>query len=139
MPEVKKSELRPAYVYLKQKGKTITAIAEFFGVHRDTISDAIRRFEQSGSNKNRSGSGRPRTATSVVNQEAVSNEIAANPSTKFNSARKLARRLLISRRSVQRILRRDLKLFPYKMKKRQLLGLEHIKKRLKCCRAFRSR
>ena len=39
------TEFRPAFVYLKQKGKTITAIAEFFGVHRDTVSNAIKRFE----------------------------------------------------------------------------------------------
>jgi transposase len=139
MSAIKKAELRPAFVWLHQKGKSNREIAKFFGVDKNTVNDAINRFNETGSNMNRSGSGRPRTATNVANQEAVANEIAANPSTKFNSARKLSRRLSISRTSVRRILKRDLRLFPYKMKKRQLLGPEHIKKRLKMCRAFRLR
>ena len=139
MSDIKKSELRPAFVYLNQKGKTRTEIAEFFGVSRKMVGAAIERFESTGSNKNKGGSGRPRTATSVANQDAVASEIAANPSTKFNSARKLSRRLSISRTSIRRILKRDLRLFPYKMKKRQELKPEHIKKRLKMCKAFKRR
>lgn len=67
MSEIKVSELRPAFVYLKQKGKPINAIAKFFGIRWNTVNDAVIRFEETGSNKNRAGSGRKRTATSVVN------------------------------------------------------------------------
>jgi transposase len=139
MAEIRLLELRPAFVYLNQKGKSVRDIAKLFGVDKNTVSRAVKRFNETGTNKNRAGSGRPRTATSAANQEAVANEIAANPSTKFNSIRKLSRRLRISRRSVQRILRRDLRLFPYKMKKRQLLRPEHIRKRLQMCKAFKRR
>lgn len=139
MSEIKKAELRPAFVYLSQRGKSSREIAKFFGVDKDTVNRAINRFNETGSNKNKPGSGRPRTATDASHQQAVANEIASNPSTKFNSARKLARRLSLKRSSVQRILKRDLKLFPYKMKKRQLLKPEHIKKRLQMCKAFRVR
>jgi transposase len=93
MREIKKSELRPAFVYLnKQQGKSYKSIAEFFGVNRHTVSDAINHFEETGRNNNRPGSGRKRTATDRDNQEAVANAIAQNPSTKVNSARKLARK-----------------------------------------------
>ena len=54
--EIKKSELRPAFVYLHRQGKTFTEIADFFGVKRQTVSDAVRRFDESGSNGNRPGS-----------------------------------------------------------------------------------
>ena len=59
MSEIKLSELRPAFVYLSQKGKTFKAIAEFFEVKPHTVNNAVKRFSETGSNKNRRGSGRP--------------------------------------------------------------------------------
>lgn len=139
MAAIKIAELRPAFVYLHQHNKTTTDIAKLFNVHRKTVRDAIARYNETGSHKNRKGSGRPRTATSRRNQCAVMVAISKNPSSRVNSARKLGRRLGISRRSVQRILRRDLRLFPYKLKTRQFLSPENIKKRLRLCTEFRRR
>ena len=67
MAPIKKAKLRPAFVWLYQKGKTFKAIAEFFGVDRETVSRAIKQFEATGTHKNRKGSGRKRTATSDAN------------------------------------------------------------------------
>jgi transposase len=140
MAQIKKAELRPAFVYLnKQRGKKFTEIAALFGVHRTTVSDAIRRFDETSSNKNRPGSGRKRTATGEIKRQEVAEAITQNPSTKVNSTRKLARRFRISNASVHRILTRDLGLFPYKMHRRQLLDPIHIQKRLTMCRAMSQR
>lgn len=140
MSEIKKADLRPAFVWLHQKkNKTFKEIADIFGVTRQMVSNAVKRFNETNSNKNRKGSGRQKTATSNANIQVVANLIAQNPSTKVNSARKLARRLRTSRRSIQRILTRELELFPYKLKDRQELGPEHIRKRLNLCKAMKER
>lgn len=140
MSEINVKDLRSAFIYLnKQKNKTIKEISEFFGANRDTVSRAIKRFEETGTCEDRERSGRPKTATSNAQQEAISNAIAQNPSTKVNSARKLERRFRISRSSIRRILKRDLRLFPYKMKDRQKLTMDHVRKRLARCRAMRLR
>lgn len=139
MSEIKKSELRPAFVYLKQHGKTIEEIRKFFGVNQRTVSRAIKEFNATGKHKNRKGQGRKRTARSDANIQAVANAIAQNPSTKVNSTRKLARRLRILQCSVWEILRKELDLFPYKLKDRQKLTPEHIRKRLSLCQAMKER
>jgi transposase len=64
MSEIKVDEFRPAFVYLnKTKGMTFKAIAELFDVNRDTVSRAVKRFDETSSNKDRKRSGRPKTAT----------------------------------------------------------------------------
>jgi transposase len=139
MVGIKKAELRPAFVYLHQNEKSFKEIAKLFGVDQRTVSDAVKRFNETGSSKNRPGSGRKRTATGEIKRQAVADAIAQNPSTKVNSTRKLARKLRISNASVHRILTRDLGLFPYKMHRRQLLDPIHIQKRLTMCRAMSQR
>jgi transposase len=79
------SDLRPAFVNLRQQGKKIGDIAKLFNVHRTTVSEAVKRFEATGSNKNRSGQGRPRTARTEENVAAAAIAITAEPSTKVNS------------------------------------------------------
>lgn len=139
MPNIKKSELRPAFVYLKQQGKSVDAIRKIFGVSWKTVNDAVKRFEETASNKNRTGSGRKRTAKSDANIQAVADAIAQNPSTKVNSTRKLARRLRISQTSVCEILRKELNLYPYKLLNRQELTPAHIRMRLERCQAMNVR
>uniref|UniRef100_A0A915E498 Transposase n=1 Tax=Ditylenchus dipsaci TaxID=166011 RepID=A0A915E498_9BILA len=104
---------------------------------RNTVGNAVRRFEETGSNKNRIGQGRPRSARDEENVAAAAIAITAEPSTKFNSTRKLGKKMAISRDSAHRILVEDLGLKPYKMLSRQELGLAHIIKRLQRCRGMR--
>uniref|UniRef100_A0A915DAQ7 Transposase n=1 Tax=Ditylenchus dipsaci TaxID=166011 RepID=A0A915DAQ7_9BILA len=106
---------------------------------RNTVGNAVRRFEETGSNKNRIGQGRPRSARDEENVAAAAIAITAEPSTKFNSTRKLGKKMAISRDSAHRILVEDLGLKPYKMLSRQELGLAHIIKRLQRCRGMRRR
>lgn len=66
-----KADLRSAFVHLESQGKTRKEIAEFFGVSRKMVGTAVKRFHETGSNKNRPGSGRKKTATSGENCRAV--------------------------------------------------------------------
>jgi transposase len=60
-------------VYLnKEREKTFKDIAEFFGVTRQTVSNAANRFDETWSNKNRAESGRKRTARSEKNIQQIS-------------------------------------------------------------------
>uniref|UniRef100_A0A915E564 Tc1-like transposase DDE domain-containing protein n=1 Tax=Ditylenchus dipsaci TaxID=166011 RepID=A0A915E564_9BILA len=97
-------------------------------------SDALRKAAT-----NRIGQGRPRSARDEENVAAAAIAITAEPSTKFNSTRKLGKKMAISRDSAHRILVEDLGLKPYKMLSRQELGLAHIIKRLQRCRGMRRR
>jgi transposase len=133
------AELRPAFVYLHCQGKTFTEIAEFFGVNRKTVSDAVARYDETGSNRNRPGSGRPRDATGEENVEEVKRRIEEDPSNRCNSVRKLAADLDISIGSAHKILVDDLGLYPYKLRPRQKLTVEHRRKRRERCSAFRER
>ena len=62
--------------------------------------------------------------------------IQRNPTTKANSARKLAKKLGIDTRQAWEILRQDLGLKPWKYQKRQKLNAQTKQKRLDSCRAL---
>ena len=54
---------RPAAYYLvKIKGKQYNQVSELFGVDQRRVSRVVKRFEETGSHKNRSGQGRKRTS-----------------------------------------------------------------------------
>jgi transposase len=97
MSMIKKAELRPAFVYLsKERGKSFKDIADFFGVDRGTVSDAVKRFNETGGNKNRAGSGGKRPARTEDNIQEVADLLQLNNHTKLrngivgSSSRKLA-------------------------------------------------
>jgi Homeodomain-like domain len=139
-------DLRAAFVYLvKDQGKSRREVAEFFGVRPNTVCDAVKRFESTGGNKNRSGQGRKRTATDTAHREEVVTMLQANSHTKRrrgvvgSSSRKLARRLGVSETSARRILKRDLKLKPYKKLRRQKLTARDKQQRVRKATALRDR
>ena len=100
MPAIRKQELRSAFIQAKQQGRSISEIARFFGVKWDTVNNAMKRFEETGSNKNREGSGRRRSARDEETVFATALAITADPSTKRNSTRKLSKKLGISRKFI---------------------------------------
>uniref|UniRef100_A0A915D155 Vacuolar protein sorting-associated protein 54 n=1 Tax=Ditylenchus dipsaci TaxID=166011 RepID=A0A915D155_9BILA len=129
----------PAFQHIvKQIGKFYSGYSAIMPPNASTVG-LFRRFEETGSNKNRIGQGRPRSARDDENVAAAAIAITAEPSTKFNSTRKLGKKMAISRDSAHRILVEDLGLKPYKMLSRQELGLAHIIKRLQRCRGMRRR
>jgi transposase len=129
--------LRPAVCYLvlerKMKRKEVAAI---FGVKPHTVGDAIKRYNETGGHNNRKGQGRKRTSTDEEHIEATVEHLAENNHTKRrngvggNSTRKLRRKLCVSRESVRRIFKRDLKLKAWKKKRCQKLVERTLKQRL---------
>jgi transposase len=107
--------LHPAFVYLvKVKGKSRKEVAKFFGIRKATVVEALKRHDETGSNRNRVGQGRKRTASDQSHVDEVRQLLSQNNRTRRkqgvpgSSSRKLAPRIGVSRTSVRRILKRDL-------------------------------
>ena len=81
-------DLRPAIIRAHEKGKAVREIARFLDISPATVSRAIKRFEETGSNKDRE---RVKTARNRRNIQRAKAMINRNPTTKVNSVRKLAR------------------------------------------------
>ena len=77
-----------------------------------TIKRLAEHLVQTGSTTDVARSGRPRSACSKENIAVVAYDVKENPQT---STRRRCTQLGISRRSLQRILVKDLKMFPYKV------------------------
>jgi hypothetical protein len=69
MPEIESSELRPAFVYLSQKGKSNCEIVQIFGVSVSAVNNVIIRLNKTDNSEKRSGFGQ----TSTSNQLLLSN------------------------------------------------------------------
>ena len=123
------SSLREAIIRAHERGKTVMEIVDFLGISQSTVSKAIKRFEETGSNEDRPGRGRKKSARSKENILRAKGMNKRNPTTKANSARKLGKKLGVDKMSAWRILRKDLELFPYKYQKRQQLTATTKKKR----------
>lgn len=135
--ELKDIWFRPAAYYLvKVKGQTQEEVGNLFGVTRQRVSRAIKRFDNTGRHKDRAGKGRKRTARSDEKVQEAQGHLQQNSHTKLrngvtgNSSRKLATKLNISRTSTRRILKEDLGLKPWKKQERQKLTDDQKQKRL---------
>lgn len=137
---------RPASCYLvlekKMKQKDVALI---FGVRPSTVSDAIKRYKETGEHKNQAGQGRKRTAKDDANVDKVKKLLDLNNHTKRrkgesgNSVRKIAKKLEIPKSSVHEILKDDLKLTAWKKTKGQKLTDTQKENRLKRAKAMKTR
>jgi hypothetical protein len=100
-----------------------------------TLKDLIKKIELTGSAARISGSGRPRTVRTTGNVLLVKNLICSpiNSSRIHKSPREIERETGISRSSVSRIVKLDLKLKVFKRIPVQLLSEANKLKRLTCC------
>jgi transposase len=115
---VKMKELRLAINRLHAKGIAKREIARLLDVPEKTVRYDIKRYEETGSNDNRK---REATATSRENVQRAKKMIKRNRTSKANSSRKLSKKLGISPTSAWKILRKELKLKPFKYLERQKL------------------
>lgn len=144
--EIKDEWFRPAVCYLvqimKHKQKDV---AELFGVPAMRISRTVKRFDETGSHKDRAGKGRKRTARSEQKVQETRELLRQNNHTKLrdgkigNSTRKLAQKLEIGRESARKILKQDLGLKPWKKKEGQKLTDAQKTKRENRATALRDR
>ena len=130
------NSFRPAIVRLFEDGKRISEIARLLNLPRMTVSDAVKRYQETGSNNDRVRSGRPRTSNTSVNRRRIKSRLQRNPRW---STRKLAKSTEISRTSVQRILKNELQLKAYKLQEAHLLTDAMKATRLKRCKTLKRR
>src|ERR1700752_1769210 len=93
------SNQRSAIIKLHEKGKGATEIGRLLDIHRNTVSKAIKRYQETGSNHDRPRSSRPKTANAAANRKKILGRIARN------STRKLGKAVGVSDWSVRKILK----------------------------------
>ena len=108
---------RSAVIELFQSGHKKSEILKRLKMskgRRMFVHRTIKRFQDTGKVKDRNKSGRPVSVTTPNVRKAVREQIRRNPR---RSMRKMASVLNISRKSVQRIVRKDLGMKSFKRKK----------------------
>lgn len=130
------STTRSQILALHKIGKRNCEIAKALGVARSLVSRAVKRFRELGHDGDRRGRGRKRNVNSFRNRNIIKKRVDRNPRV---SLRKIARETGISRESVRRIAKTELKLRPYKLTKGQLLTDENKRVRLERCRKLLKR
>ncbi|VDO20281.1 unnamed protein product [Heligmosomoides polygyrus] len=118
-----------------KRGSSVSTISKMLKLHRIPAYRVIRRFGETGGIENRP-KGRPRrTARSSALRKAVKDKLHRNPA---RSVRKLAKEHNVSRSTMQRLIRDDLGLYPYKLAKGQHLTEEKKATRPKKCRKMKA-
>ena len=105
------SELRAGIVRLHQQGYKVMEIARMLNCANQTVSYAIKRFEETGSNDDRPRSGRPATATTEESIQLIADRICycndheeGHIHSQSDSKRKLATELGVSASSALRMI-----------------------------------
>lgn len=115
---------------------TQRAYRRFYGVRTaptgPTIRSLVNNFAEYGTVGDSRRTGRPRTGRSAENIDAVRQSVEENPET---STRRRSSQLQLSDRTLRRILKHDLHLFPYKIQLVQKLNPEDFVLRLEYARA----
>jgi inhibitor of nuclear factor kappa-B kinase subunit alpha len=129
-----KRDLREIIVRAFERGERQADIFRRFepdGISQQYISYTIKRWRETGSVEDRPHSGGPRTARTPQLIRKIRQRICKN---RRRSARKLAAKLHTSRRTIQRLLKDDLGLKPYKRQKVHGLSIAQKEKRLLRCK-----
>ena len=92
-----------------------------------TVFNAWKQFQETGTTSGKPIPGRPRSICTKSVVSAVKKKMKRNPQ---RSVRKVAKEANISRSSMQRIVKNDLQLCPYKKQSRQLISEPSKQKRL---------
>ncbi|KAM8707532.1 hypothetical protein ACLKA7_005075 [Drosophila subpalustris] len=117
------SSKRCAILELFRQGNRQCEIVRLLDVPRQTVSKAIRRFNELGHEGDRPGRGRKSTVNNSANRQIIRKRVKRNPRV---SMRKIARETGIKRESVRQMAKKHLGLKPYKLQKVQLLTDEKM-------------
>ena len=107
------------------------AISKQLNVHRSSVFNIIKRFQELGNNRDRPKTGRPRSTNIAQVRHKIKARVDRNPRRSF---RRLEKK--VSRESVRRIAINELKIKPYKLQKAQLLIPKMMQVRLKRAKAL---
>ena len=103
---------RETIVSLHKKSESNSTIAKEIQIRRETVWKVVKKFSKTGQTSNRPSQGRKRTVRTKRMVKNMREKLRTNPRC---SANKLAAEAGISHTSMRRILKEDLKTFPYKM------------------------
>ena len=105
--------------YLHKSGKSALQIFKLLKpfMSRSGVYKTIKRFKDTGSYLPKVCSNPPRSVRTTKLVNSIRGKLRRNPE---RSGRQLARELQVSQTTMQNILRKDLKCYPYKKTKRQL-------------------
>lgn len=113
------SAKRAAVLTMLKNGQSRQSIIKALGVSRTFIWRTTKVFKKTGKTTRQPGQGRKQTVRTPKLIKAVSAKIRRNPG---RSMRNMAKEYNVSRRSMQRVVREDLRMVPYKHQKKQLLS-----------------
>jgi AraC-like DNA-binding protein len=130
------SAQRGAIISLYEAGKRQCEIVRLLGISRQLVSSAIKRYDELGHLGDRPGRGRKRTVRTPRLRHIVKQRLTRNPQAKV---RKMARDLGVSHSTLQRVVKNELKLTAYKLRKAQRLDDKDKKIRLERCRLLKAR
>jgi len=108
-------------------------------MEKSTLCDLIKRIDETGKIDRQKGSGRPRSARTATNIQAVGDLICSQedrPGTS-KSLREIERETGISQSSIRRIVKKDLRLKTFRRREVQLLSDADIRKRLVACKKLK--
>ena len=114
-----------------KKCESTLTIAKELQMQRETVWKVDKKFREKSQTSNRPGQGRKRTIRTKRMVNNTRENLRTNPR---RSATKLAAEAGISQTSMRRILKENLKTFPYKMQKRHELTPTHERMRVERCR-----
>ena len=114
-------------IELHKAGIAIKKIINLSKVPKSTVYDAVARYKKLGNAKDRPRSGCPRSALTKENIKAVQERIRRNPK---RSMRKMANQMKMDPKSMRTIVKTNLKLSPFKLRKSQHLTVLQKKKRV---------
>ncbi|CAD5207799.1 unnamed protein product [Bursaphelenchus okinawaensis] len=117
--------MRGAIIKLHKEGRRQCDIAKLLNIAKSTVSGVVRRYVELGHDGDRPRSGRPATVNTRANRQWIKKRFMRNRTT---SVRKMARETGLKEASLRRIVRKHLKIKPYKPKKVQKLTLKKTKK-----------
>ena len=117
---------RHAIIELHHTGVSNLMIIKQLKVPKSTVYDTVARFKKLGDEKDRPRSGCPCTACTFKIIKAACERVRRNPK---QSIRKMAQEMNINPKTMRTIVKTDLKLLPFKLKKlHQLTDLQKKKR-----------
>ncbi|XP_014767691.1 uncharacterized protein LOC106867357 [Octopus bimaculoides] len=97
---------------LHRGGESNTIIAKELNVNRKTVWKIVKKFSETGSTIDQHGRDRERSVRTPQLIKSTTEKIRRNP---HRSLRKVAATIKIRRASMYRLLKEDLRTYPYKM------------------------
>ena len=107
---------RCAIIELFKAGKNLSQILKDLNIpnnRRKVVYRTINRFKETGETTNKLRSGRPCSITTSAFKKLVRERIRGNP---CKSMKKMALELNVSRRAIQKVVKRDLGMHSFKRK-----------------------